>query len=65
MLQRDANAKTPRANLFSSWSYWCKQRNEVIGNQADFYDALERKGFDQDKKRRFHGLLIPTKDELF
>ena len=25
----------------------------------------ERKGFDQDKKRRFHGLLIPTKDELF
>ena len=34
--ERDANAKTPRANLFSSWSYWCKQRNEVIGNQADF-----------------------------
>ena len=37
---------------------------KVIGNQADFYDALERKGFDQDKKRRFHGLLIPTKADV-
>jgi hypothetical protein len=48
---------------FESWVYWARKKNEFVIKQADFFEALERRGYQQAKikgERCFRGLRLKT-----
>ena len=64
--ERDPNARTHRTELFANWSGWAKDAKEHIGSSAEFYEVLEKKGFEQTKvrgEREFQGLQLNDKQK--
>ena len=50
---RDASAWETRDALFSSWKLWTESAGEYCGSAKRFYQALEARGFNPE--RRSHG----------
>ena len=60
-MQINPNATEPRADLFRDWAHWAKAHNEFVIKQADFFEALEKRGCQQVKingVRRIRGLRM-------
>ena len=56
---QEANAQTFTRPLFGSWREWAEHNNEPIGNEAEFVERLEARGFERfrsSKGRGFHGV---------
>jgi putative DNA primase/helicase len=49
---RDANAWEMRAELFSSWKLWTESAGEYCGSAKRFYQALEARGFNPERRRQ-------------
>ena len=53
----DPEAKTQRARLFESWKAWAERAREPVTQRARFFDALEGRGFRQERLAEKEGLL--------